>query len=135
MALAGARTPEPVSLAEVFQDPVSYPLDRPARSLSVADLDGDGRNDLLVVTDPNSSAIGVLRNLGEAGFDSPRYTELQDTWLRTRWGMWTATALRICPREQQRGCIPAPEPERRHLRGPALPAQRHVPERGPAGRR
>jgi hypothetical protein len=74
------RAPAQLTLADVFQDPVVYPLDRVANSLRLADLDGDGRGDLVFLADPNSTALGVLHR-GADGFDSATYTELERGWM------------------------------------------------------
>jgi hypothetical protein len=75
------RAPAQITLADVFQTPVFYPLDRVATSLRLADLDGDGHTDVIFLADPNNTALGVFHNAGPEGFDPARYTELERGWL------------------------------------------------------
>ena len=65
-----------------FSGPESYPLDAQASQLHVADLDGDGLNDLVVVNNAHSK-INLLYNQtgktnGPAGRERPRKRELNE---------------------------------------------------------
>jgi hypothetical protein len=55
-----------------FQPPVSYPVGLNPTSIAVADVDGDGKPDLIVgAVTATSAVIGVLINTGTGAFGSP----------------------------------------------------------------
>jgi hypothetical protein len=84
------RAPGQLSLVDVFQDPVSYPLDRTAKSLSLAALDGDGTYDLVFID--YGWGIATLLSHGDGAFEDSRCRP--GSKKSTSHGCWTRTAMR-----------------------------------------
>ncbi len=55
-----------------FAAPVAFPAGAPTENIATADMNGDGRPDLVVSSpDPSSSTVTVLLNNGTGGFGAP----------------------------------------------------------------